>query len=128
MHWAKQKLTKAERASLKRLEREEVILAKAPKDLTKSEWGWLRKVMEKIIPEKPQGRKREQRYDDWMHQIARAKLRGDKPPRLSDLAGIKPPTNSDPALISAYKDKMESIRDAYKKAKKRRQLPSPPKR
>jgi hypothetical protein len=126
--WKPVRLTKAEKAALKRVEREQEIYAKAPEELTESEWKWLRDVMDKIHHKSPQGRKKEEKYDDWMHQIARAKLRGKRPPELGELAGIMPPGTRDGDQTSAYKDKMDRIRDAFKKAKKGRQIPAPPKR
>lgn len=121
------KITKAEKAALRHIEREEEIYAKPPEQLTMAEWKWLRKVMAKIHGD-PRGRKREQHYDDWMQQIARAKLKGRKPPPLQHLAGIKRPTGDDRKETSEYKAELDTLRDRFKKARKQRQIPAPPKR
>lgn len=121
------KITKAEESALRRIEREEEIYAKPPEQLTTAEWKWLGKVMAKIHRD-PRGRKREQHYDDWMQQIARAKVQGRKPPPLQDLAGIKRRTGDDRKETSEYKAELDTLRDQFKKARKQRQIPAPPKR
>lgn len=121
------KITKREKAAIRRIEREEEIYAKSPEQLTTAEWKWLGKVMAKIHKD-PRGRKREQHYDDWMQQIARAKLQGRKPPPLQHLAGIKRPTGNDRKETSEYKAELDTLRDQFKKARKQRQIPAPPKR
>lgn len=122
------RLTKAEKAALKRATREQEIYAKSAEELTAAEWKWLRDVMEKIHQD-PRGRKRGgkrgEQYDDWMHKIARARVKGQKPPRLRVLAGI---ARSAKELPGQYKEQMDALRDRFKKAKKQRQIPAPPMR
>jgi hypothetical protein len=128
------KLTKRQEADFKRAEREREILEKTPEQLTPAEWKWLEKAMARVVSEKPQGQKRAPQYDEWSCQIARARFQGRKPPRLRELAGIKPPKSRAAAhdhtgdLQGEYKASMDLLRDRFKKAKKIRELPVPPKR
>jgi hypothetical protein len=126
-YWAEEKLTKAQKAEHNRAEREREILVKSADELTAEEWKWLGELMASIIPEHPQGRKPKQEYDTYLHRLARAKLKGEKQPRLRELTGIPLPKTDDPIAVSEYKDQMDRARDRFKKAKKSRQVPAPPK-
>lgn len=83
--------------------------------------------MAQIIPENPQGRKPKEEYNDWLHQIARAKLKGEKPPRLLDLAGLKLSAGAGIIEKAHVHEELDRIRDRFKKARKRAQIPAPPK-
>jgi len=128
--------TKAQKASLKRIEREEEILAKPPDQLTPAEWKWLSELMGKIVKEEPRGRKKKGEYENWIHAFARAEFLGKEPPRIADLAGLRKPAKKDyPSRDFEYltakgdfEAKLVRERDAFKKARRQRRLPPPPKR
>jgi hypothetical protein len=127
--------TKAQKASLKRIEREEEILAKSPDQLTPAEWKWLSELMGKIVKRESRGRKKKERYEDWMHAYARAQLLRKTPPRIADLAGLRKPVRKDyPAEFEYlmakddFEAKLTRERDAFKKSRRQRRLPRPPKR
>jgi hypothetical protein len=121
-------LTKAQKESLRRLEREEEICSKRLEDLTAREWEYERKSMAKVIPEHRQGRKKNEQYVEWEQKIARANVIGLKPPKLRDLAGIKKPAKGDRKGQTEFLSTMIQLRDRFRKAKKRQQPPIPPKR
>lgn len=101
------------------------ILAKPPEALSKSEWKWLGEVWAFLTRGSGRGRKKKATYDEWLAKEARAKLFGTKRPRLRDQAGKN---RGEFQAKGTFKDEMDMLRDKYKKAKKRRQLPVPPMR
>jgi hypothetical protein len=119
-------------------EREEEIFSKPLDQLTRQEKEWLLKVYRFLHHKTPAGRPREERNEDWLAKIARAKVLGIKKPTRQEPAGVqKPPQRVPPKLgldarleeferHAAHLDERRRLRDALEKAKKRRQLPLPP--
>ena len=103
----------------------EEILAKPPDAITKREWKWLAEVWDFLTRANRSGRKRQAKYEEWLAKEARAEVSGTRRPLLRDLAG-KNLTESQ--VRGQFKDEMDKLRDAVKKARKRRQLPVPPMR
>jgi hypothetical protein len=124
--------TKAQRV---RMDREEEILAKEFDQLTASELKYQRELMGRIIKEEPRGRKKSDRHEDWIHIESRCTLLGKPQPTIAELMAVTRPLKNafsrDFEYLKAkdaYKVTLERERDAFKKAKQRRQLPSPPRR
>jgi hypothetical protein len=111
------KLSKEAVRNLRIQERQEEILSKPLGQLTRPEKEWLIRV-DRILHHRSAGRPREDQYDEWLAKKARADVLGIKRPTIEELAGVQRP---DP-----YRDRKSQLRDALKKAKKRRQIPVPP--
>lgn len=125
--WADVQLSKAEVRRLRIQEREEEIFSKPPDQLTKQEKEWLIKVDRFLHPKTPAGRPREERNEEWLAKIARAKVLGIKKPTVQELASLQKPPRDAPLETQAdYDVDIIRLRDALEKAKKRRQLPIPP--
>lgn len=122
------KLTPNQKREMKIRARMEQILAKPPDALTRREWNWLAEVWSFITRGSRAGRKREARYEEWLTKAARADLHGLHRPTLRELAGKNVPESRDQSASTSFKDEMDRLREAYKKAKKRRELPVPPMR
>ncbi len=122
------KLTANQKRKIKIQARMDEILAKPPDKLSKGEWKWLAKVWQFLTRGSRSGRKKKSRYDEWRIKEARANLHGFRRPTLRELAGKSLPESRDPSASTAFKDEMDRLRDAFKKARKRRQLPFPPTR
>jgi hypothetical protein len=126
--WVREtKLTPNQKRKIKIQARMDEILAKPQDTLTKRERKWLGEVWS-FLGRGKRGRKKNAQYDDWLTKEARARLTGDRRPLLRDLAGKQLPQNKDESRESSFKAEMDRLRDAVKKARKRRQLPAPPMR
>ena len=133
LHWGVWQPAKADARKQKRLQRESEIFSKADDQLGKNEYAWILKTMRKLYPgldpkSKGRGRKKDGKYDQWMNEIETAELSGKPRPLLRDLAGIPAPCVGSRDLRGDFLIQMQKVRDAFKKAKKRRQLPVPPSR
>jgi hypothetical protein len=121
------RLSKAELRRLRIREREEEIFSKPLNQLTQQEKEWLLKVDRLLHHKTRAGRPRKDRNEDWLAKIARAKVLGIKKPTLQELAAIQRPSkDAPPGTRDAYMLELEKLRDALKKAMKRRELPLPP--
>jgi hypothetical protein len=121
----KSKMTPNQKRKVRIQARMEEILAKPPDAITKREWKWLAEVWEFLTRGSRGGRKRESKYEEWLAKGARAEVSGTRRPLFRNLAG-KNLTESQ--VQGQFKDEMDKLRDAFKKARKRRQLPIPPMR
>jgi len=127
--WVREtKLTPNQKRKIKIQARMDEILAKPPDTLTKREWKWLAEVWSFLTRGSRRGRKKNAQYDEWLTKEARARLSGDRRPLLRDLARKQLPQTTEEAQESSFKAEMDRLRDAFKKARKRRQLPAPPMR
>lgn len=125
--WREERPSKPELRRLKIQEREEEIFSKPLDQLTKAEKDWLLEVDRFLHPKTPAGRPKEECYQDWFVKIARAEILGTRRPTLQELADLKKPSADSPLHVKdTYTAKVERLRDAFKKAKKYRQLPVPP--
>lgn len=124
----KTQLTQAQKKAMRINVRSEEIFAKPAELLSKREWKWLDQVTKLVIRDHRRGRRKNPQYDEWLAIQARARLSGGRRPFLRDLAGRQLPQTNDSDQPTSFKDEMDRLRDAFKKARKRRQLPAPPMR
>jgi hypothetical protein len=132
-HWGVWQPTKADAQKLRRLHREAEILSKTVEQLRRDEYNWIVKMTRKLYPgldptTDGRGRKRDTKYRHWLNEIETAELGGNRRPLLRDLARITAPGRGSRQECNDFLIQMQKIRDAFKKAKKRRQIPAPPKR
>jgi hypothetical protein len=133
LHWGVWQPTKADAQKRRRLDREAEILSKAVEQLRRDEYKWIMKMTHRLYPGLDlktggRGRKRDSKYQQWLNDIETAEICGKRRPFLRDLAGITALNKRSRQARNDILIQMQKIRDAFKKAKKRRQVPAPPKR
>ncbi len=133
LYWGVWQPTKTEAQKLTRLDREAEILSKTIELLRRDEYNWISKMTRKLYPgldPKTKGRGREEgpQVPALAERNQTAELGGKQPPLLRDLARIASSGKGSRQECNDFLIQMQRIRDAFKKAKKRRQVPAPPKR